>query len=79
MSDIVERLTERAENGDGWTRPVCREAAAEIARLRAEVEAMRGAFCVSCRRAGRADNAVAYPCTCDDPPGGMTGLEYRGG
>jgi hypothetical protein len=38
MADIVERLRERAENGDGWTRPVAREAAAEIERLR---EALR--------------------------------------
>ncbi|MFM2150301.1 MAG: hypothetical protein RLZZ187_2607 [Pseudomonadota bacterium] len=34
MTDIVERLRERAENGDGWTRPVAREAADEIERLR---------------------------------------------
>jgi len=38
MSDIVERLRERAENGDGWTRPVAREAADEIERLRAALQ-----------------------------------------
>lgn len=35
MTDIVERLQERATNGDGWTRPVAAEAADEIERLRA--------------------------------------------
>lgn len=36
MTDIVERLRVRAKTGDGWTRPVAAEAAAEIERLRAE-------------------------------------------
>lgn len=38
MTDIVERLQERATNGDGWTRPVAVNALAEIERLR-DIEA----------------------------------------
>ena len=34
MTDIVERLRERARVGDGWTRPHAAEAADEIERLR---------------------------------------------
>lgn len=36
MTDIVDRLRERAANGDGWTRQVAAEAAAEIEWLRGE-------------------------------------------
>lgn len=38
MTDIVERLRERARVGDGWTRPDAAEAADEIERLR-DIEA----------------------------------------
>lgn len=41
MTDIVERLRERARVGDGWTRPDAAEAADEIERLRARVVAAR--------------------------------------
>ncbi|MFM2150304.1 MAG: hypothetical protein RLZZ187_2610 [Pseudomonadota bacterium] len=42
MTDIVERLRHHAKVGDGWTRPVASEAAAEIERLREEVRELRG-------------------------------------
>ena len=34
MTDIVDRLRHHAKVGDGWTRPVASEAAAEIERMR---------------------------------------------
>lgn len=42
MTDIVERLRERARVGDGWTRPHAAEAADEIERLRAALRIIAG-------------------------------------
>jgi hypothetical protein len=70
MSDIAERLRHHAKYGDGWTRPVAAEAADEIERLRAEVEAAR--------REEREACAAEVDCGCDNREAVLARLESQG-
>lgn len=71
-ADILRQLEERAENGDGWTRPVCRDAKARIEAQDAEIKALRAALA---RQRTLRERAITEVVTCHQALG-LNWLEF---